>query len=202
MKKRMLVFALALTMVTCLTARASSVTLKTEIEETMGIILDYARGFIYISGEALTPAGYDEVIVELGDAPIYNLLTGLPVSAGSLKPGIEARIAYYPYNDCLDEAAQAVTVWLYPSHQDAAVFTTTASDNIHYGPGYCVFLSADGKYRITLTDDNLILDSTGRPLAPEDIEPGQAFFIWVDMITASSPALVYPDKVVIICQLQ
>jgi len=198
-KKRILIFILALALATCLTAAASSVNVKTSIEETIGTIIVNDCGCLHISGEALTHNALGEVIITVGDAPIYSLLSGLPIPLNSIKPGMEARIAYI---DKPEGLPQAIAIWLHPNHADAAVFTTTVSDNIQYGPGYCVFLSADGKYRITLDDDTLILDSNNKQITPEDIGPGQSFFIWVDMVTASSPALVYPDKVVNICQLQ
>ena len=193
MKRILLTLVIALLLSPCLTVNAADVTLAAEIDETIGIIIDFDGDFLHLSGEALTPNGYDDIIIQLGDAPIYDLITGLPVSASIVRPGTEARVAYYS-----DYIPQALAIWLHPTHQDAAVFTATVSDNIQYGPGYCVFLTADGRYRITLTDDIFIYDPVYGTLAPEDIEPGQMFFAWVDMITASSPALVYPDKVVMI----
>jgi len=191
----MLALSLVLIFAAYLTVNASDVNLGADIDETIGIIEDFDGASLYISGEALTPGGYDDVVLQLGDASIYDLISGLPVSVAMLKPGTEARAAYYHGSG---EAPQAVTIWLYPSHEDAAVFTATVSDNIKYGPGYCVFLSADGKYRITITDDTCIYDPAYGLLTPEDIEPGQDFFVWVDMITASNPALVYPEKIVML----
>ncbi|MCL2572514.1 MAG: hypothetical protein FWE11_08930 [Defluviitaleaceae bacterium] len=196
MRKWMLV-TFILIIFPCLTVKATNVTL--EIDETIGIILDFTNDFLYISGDALTPMGLNEGTIQLGDAPIYDLLTGLPVHAEKIELGAEVRIAYFYVPE---EIPQAVTIWLYPNHEEAAVFTTTVSDNIHYTPDYCVFLSADGRFRITLTHDTTIYDPTQGFLTPEEIEPGQMFFIWVDILTASSPAQVYPEKVVRICQLQ
>jgi len=197
MKKWMLLLALALALCPYLTVKAADVTFEMEIDETLGIIEDFSWGFLHISGEPLTPLGLEDAIIQLGDAPIYDLLTGLPVQAHSLMPGVEVQVAYLQQPGALP---QAVAIWLNPGHQNAAAFTTTVSDNIQYGPGYCVFLSADGRYRITLTEDTCIYSSAFGLIAPEDVVPGQVFFVWVDMITASSPALVYPDKVVNICQ--
>ena len=197
MRKGMLFFVLLFIIFPNLTVKAANVTLESEVDETIGIILDFDGDFLHIIGESLTPNGYDDVILQLGDAPMYDLITGLPVSASIIRPGMEARAAYY-YDP--EYFPQAVTIWFYPNHENAAVFTATVSDNIQHSLGHCVFLSTDGRYRITLTDDTFIFDPTYGPLAPEDIEPGQVFFAWVDMITASSPALVYPEKIVIIIQ--
>ncbi|MCL2362653.1 MAG: hypothetical protein FWC73_12680 [Defluviitaleaceae bacterium] len=197
MRKWLLFAAFALIMTSHLTAKAVDVNLH--VDETMGVIQDFCGDFLFISGEALTLWGLDDLEIQVGDVPIYDLLTGLPVSVNSILPGIEARVAYTQPKDILP---QALTIWLHPNHEDAAVFTVAVSDNIRYGPGYCVFLSTDGKYRVTLTEDTYILDTPYGPISPEDVVPGQAFFVWVDMITASSPALVYPDKVVSICKYQ
>ena len=201
MKKWTLFLVLALALIPHLTVKAANVTFEMEagieIDETIGIIEDYEGDFLYISGEALTYSGLDDVIAQIGDALVYDLLTGLPVPVGSIKAGMEVRIAYLQQPDAVP---QAITIWLHPSHEDAAVFSTVVSDNIYYGPDYTVFLSTDGRYRVTLTDETYIFVPGFGPIAPEDIEPGQEFFVWVDMITASSPALVFPDKVVHICQ--
>jgi len=167
-----------------------------QIDETLGFIVGWDGSLIEISGEALTLDGYDELPLMLGDASIYDLLTGLPISVCDLKPGLEVRAAYHVPPGGLP---QAVAVWVHPTHPRAAGFTVTVSGVVEYGIGFCTFLSQDGRYRVTLTDDTYIYDPVLGYLTPEDIEPGQQFFVWVDMITASSPALVYPDKVVIIC---
>ena len=197
--KKWAIIVLALALTLQLTVKVAGVTFETEIDETIGIIESCSGDFLKISGEALTCGGLDDIIIQIGEAPIYDLITGLPVTVRSLKTGMEVRIAYlrqaggYP---------QAIAIWLNPDHPDAAVFSTTVSDNIYYGPDYTVFLSADGRYRITLMADTLIFVPEYGEIYPEDIVPGQEFFVWVDMITASSPALVYPDKVVSICLFQ
>ena len=196
MKKWTLITILVLVTIPYLTVKAADVNFEPDlIHETIGIIEDFAAGHLHISGEALTIGGLDDVIIELGDAPIYDLLTGLPITVYGIESGLEARAAYLR-QPC--GRHQAVAVWLNPGHEDSAVFTTIVSENIQYGPDYCVFLSADGRYRITLTADTYILCPDYGPITAMDIVPGQEFFVWVDMITASSPALVFPDKVVLI----
>jgi len=200
-KKWTLILFITIALFPYLTVKAAGVTFdtETEIDETIGIIDDLVSGFLHISGEALTCCGLDDAIIQIGDAPIYDLLTGLPVHASSIKIGMEVRVAYFQQ---ADEHSQALAIWLNPGHKDAAVFSTIVSENIYYGPDYTVFLSADGRYRITLTLDTFIYDPDFGQIAPEDIIPGQEFFVWVDMITASSPAQVYPDKVVSICKFR
>ena len=194
MRKLILILFFALVAFPYLTVNAEDVNFEADIDETIGIIIGLDGDFLYISGDALTIEGYDEAILQLGDAPIYDLITGLSVSVSCIIPGMEARVAYYDTKDF----PQALTIWLHPNHENAAVFTATVSDNIQYGLGYTVFLSADGRYRITITDDTFIYGPLCGTLNPEDIEPGQDLFVWVDMITASSPALVYPEKIVLI----
>ena len=196
MKKWTLILVVALSLIPYLTVKAADVTFEPgAIDETMGIIEDFVMGRLHISGEALTASGLDDVVIELGDAPIYDLLTGLPVLTREIDAGMEVLAVYLMQSGGLP---QAVALWLNPSHEDAAVFTTTVSENIQYGPDYCVFLSTDGRYRITLTADTEIFDPGCGPITTYDVVPGQEFFVWVDMITASSPALVFPDKVVLI----
>ena len=192
-------FALAFIFIFCLTVKATDVTFEPEIQidETIGIIEALDWDYLHVSGEPLTLDGLYSAVINIGDAPIYDLITGLPVRASQLRIGMEVRVAYVQYDDDLP---QAIAVWLHPSHKDAAVFTTIVSENIQYGPGYAVFLSQDGKYRVTLTSDTYIYDPEYGIITPEDVLPGQEYFVWVDMITASSPALVFPDKVVLICQ--
>ena len=206
MKRRNLAFfvlTLTLALTLNLTVKAANDTVVSyengdaQIDETIGIIESIDGDFLHISGEALTYGGLDEVVVQVGDAPVYDLLTGLPVRLNAVKAGMEARVVYMQQGAA--HPPQAMVIWLHPSHEDAAVFSAVVSDSIYYGPDYTVFLSADGRYRITLTQDTYILVPGHGPIAPEDIEPGQEFFVWVDMITASSPALVFPDKVVYIC---
>ena len=199
MKKWMLLLFLALAILPHLTVKATNVNFGADIDETVGIVDDHDDSYLFISGEALTYNGLDEIVLQVGDALVYDLITGLPACAGSIEIGMEVRAAYVIQSD---EYAQAVAIWLNPCHEDAAVFSTVVSDNIYYGPDYTVFLSADGRYRITLTADTYIYIPGHGEISPQDIFPGQEFFVWVDMITASSPALVFPDKVVSICQLQ
>jgi len=199
MKKKMLVIALALMLATHLTVLGVDVNFETVIDETVGVIEDFSHGKLHISGEAITYGGLDEIVLVLGDAPIFDLLTGLPVSADCIEIGMDVRVAYLLQPDVLP---QAVVIWLSPTHPDAAVFTTIVSENIQYSPDYAVFLSADAKYRITLTKETVIYCPQNGELSFVDIMPGQEFFVWVDMITASSPAQVYPDKVVLICQFR
>jgi len=192
--KRWFFFALIMVFIPCLTVKASNDNFN--VNETIGIVKDFCGDFLFVSGEALTPFGFDDVELRVGDAPVFDLLTGLPVSVLSLQPGVEVRVAY------MGDPPQATAIWLHPNHENSAAFTVMVSDNIQYGLGYCVFLSADGRYRVTLTEDTYVLDVEYGQISPEDVVPGQAFFVWVDMITASSPAIVYPEKVVSICEYQ
>ncbi|MCL1787154.1 MAG: hypothetical protein FWG38_04140 [Defluviitaleaceae bacterium] len=154
--------------------------------ETIGIVAGLEQNTLFIapflSGE--------HVVVSLENARIYNLLTGFSVDAGYIEKGQSVRAAY-------DGAGRALAVWLNHDDANAAVFSITISDNIQYGADYCVFLCTDNKYRVTLSPQTVIIDPYGEQIFPGDVAPGQALFVWVDMITASSPSLVYPEKVVL-----
>ena len=194
MRKIILTFVCVL----CLTAFTTGVTFASEpgtIDETIGEIVYFNWDVIHVVGEAITPHGCDDIIAQIGDAPIYDLTTGF--SAKDITIGTEAHIRYLRQPGF---PPQALAVWLHPNHASAAVFTTEVSGNIQYGPDYCVFMSACGRNRVVLTAQTIIYDPIYGYLHPHDIEPGQEFFVWVDKITASSPALVYPDKVVLLCE--
>jgi len=195
MRKLMLVLIFSMMLTTCLTVKAEDANFETVIDETIGIVEDFSHGNLHISGEAITYGGLDDLVLVLGDAAIFDLLTGLPVLADCIEIGMDVRVAYLLQPGVLP---QAVVIWLSPAHPDAAVFTTIVSENIQYGPDYAVFLSTDGKYRITITGETFIYCPELGELSFTDIMPGQEFFVWVDMITASSPAQVYPDKVVLV----
>jgi hypothetical protein len=192
--KRIFVFillALAAAGMPDLTARAAN---DMYVGETLGKITLKSGDKLRVEGEVLTDAGFPDVQVVIDGAPVYDLVTGLPVALSEVKPGMTARVAYL-----VDDGPQpfpVVVLWLNGCHPHAAVFTAGVSENILHEDDHCVFLTADGRYRITLTGDTVIYDPAHGFITTADIEPGQEYFIWVDMITASCPALVYPDKAV------
>ncbi|MCL2840611.1 MAG: hypothetical protein FWE05_07525 [Defluviitaleaceae bacterium] len=164
------------------------------VNETIGTILSIENDKIRVKGEAITDGGQTEIVIHVGDAPIFDLRTGLPVSLQNVSPNMGIRAAYEIVGT--DTPAKAVAIWLNPEDEDAAVFTVLVSENIQYGTDGVVFLSVDEKYRVVLNQESQILDYNHAPLTSANIVPGMEFFVWVDMITASCPALVYPDKVV------
>ena len=164
------------------------------VNETIGVVVSMEGDTLGIIGEAITDGGFSEIIISVGDAPFFDLLTGLPMTIRDIVPNMGIRVAYGEAQNGLP--APAVAIWANWDYDDAAVFTVLVSENIHRGADGVVFLSSDGKYRVALTQETQILDYRHNPLTPADIAPGMEFFVWVDMITASTPALVYPDKVV------
>ena len=147
------------------------------IDETIGKVVSLEGNMLYVMGEPLSGGDSHNIAVNISGAPMYDLITGAAVCTSFIRPEICVRIAY-------DTQKNAVAVWFNVGHKNAAVMSVVVSDNIQYGQGYCVFLTDCGKYRITLELDSVF--------------PGQEYFVWVDMITASNPAIVYPDKVVLI----
>jgi len=182
----MVTIALYLTILT-----ANGMYISEEISETIGSIVGLEIGEMRVIGEPLTAAGYSDIIVDIGGARIYDLRTGFPVDADYIQKGMSVRVAY-------GASKNALAVWLNCDDEDSAVFSVVVSDNIQYGHDSSVFLCSDGKYRVMLSPETVIIDPRHGELSPADILPGQEFFLWVDMITASSPSLVYPDKVVLI----
>lgn len=175
----------------CLTtAHGSGIYIFEDIAETIGCVQSISGSILHVRGEAVTANGEDDILVDIIGAPVYDLRTGFLVDVEYISPGMCARVAYDYYG--------AIVVWLNCNHSDAAVFTAEVSENIIHYDGYSVFLSACGKYRIVLDDETQIIDPIYGILAPSNITAGIELFIWVDMITASSPSLVYPEKVVVV----
>lgn len=166
-----------------------------KIGETIGYVVEFDGEFLHIVGEPVRDLGLSDVIVRVGNVPIYDLLTGFPVDSDEIFEDVSIRMVYSLYEG---EPLDALTIWLNWDFDDAAVFTVVVSGSIQYGEDFCIFLSADEKYRVTLTPDTVIIDPYYGRLSLADVEPGQEFFLWVDMITASAPALVYPDKAVLV----
>jgi hypothetical protein len=165
------------------------------VGETIGFVADFYGDTVYIAGEPLNAHGLKDVYVCVGDAPVYDLTTGFRAFASEIEIGTDIRAAYFAEGA---EPFGALIVWLNWDNDDAAGFTVVVSENINFAADGTVFLSADGKYRVAVSPNTLIIDPHTGLLSPEEITPGMEFFVWVDMITASTPALVYPDKVVLV----
>jgi hypothetical protein len=194
MKKYVAIFmTLALSFASGLTLKAAN---DMYVGETQGKITRVQNTSVHIRGEVLTAKGFTHVQVCVKDAPVYDLITGLSVPLSEVKAGLSARVAYIVDDKPLPYPA--IVLWLNCNHDDAAVFTAMVSENIRYEEDYCVFLTTDGKYRIAFPNDMLIYDPVYGEMTPDDVAPGQEFFIWVDSITASCPALVFPDKAVLV----
>ena len=164
------------------------------VEEIVGFVADIDGDIIHIMGEPLTSNGLYEAYIFLDNAPIYDLRTGLRVPAENIKKDMDIRAAYQINEDFIN----AVVIWLNWDFDDAAVFTVTVSENINNCTDGVVFLSTDGRYRVSLTTETIIQDPGHGFIYPEDILPGMELFVWVDTVTASTPALVFPDKVVLV----
>jgi len=163
--------------------------------ETLGHVVYLEEDILHIVGEGITPGGRRDVLVNIAGSPIYDLRTGFPVSAAAIYEGMSVRAAYAVERS---EPFEGLAVWLNWDFDDAAVFSVVVSGNIQYGADSCVFLSHDEKYRVTIFPETVIMCPRFGQLAFSDIVPGQEFFVWVDMITASSPAEVFPDKIVLL----
>ncbi|MDR1664670.1 MAG: hypothetical protein LBR83_07110 [Clostridiales bacterium] len=170
--------------------------------EAFGVVVWDENDWLRLADAAIVGDGYfdgaetfgEEISVHIGGAAVYDLLTGFPAGASGIREGMTVRLGLSgpPSRDMA-----ADEVWMNYGEEGAAAFLAVVSENIQYGEGYCTFTTYDGKYRVTLTADTRITDPEYNFYAPEDIRPGQALFVWVDMVTASSPAQAYPDKAVI-----
>ncbi|MCL2499418.1 MAG: hypothetical protein FWE90_03670 [Defluviitaleaceae bacterium] len=183
----------ALTCTPYLTANAAN---DMYVGETQGEITRVWGECIRIEGEALTDAGYAIVDINISGVPAYDLITGQRVSYTEARKGMSVRAAYAV--DTYPRPYPAIVLWFNACHDDAAVFTAVVSENIRRESDCCVFLTADGRYRIVFSQDTRICDPHHGEMTVDDILPGQEFFIWVDSITASCPSWVYPHKAVLV----
>jgi len=174
-----------------LTVTAHSITLE---GETIGYVIGRDGDYIHIVGDLLSEVGLDDVIIDIKGSHIYDLLTGFPISSQDIHIGTSIRVIY---RISQEEPFNALTVWINWDSPNSAVFSVEVSLNIQYGNDSCAFLSADGKYLIMISEDTTVWCPFRGEISPLDIVFGQELFIWVDMITASTPALVYPDMVVL-----
>lgn len=199
MKK--ILFALFVSFVLCF-ARCPGLTAFAagdNVGETIGYVTDIRGDVVHVTGEPLTESGFEAAAVRIGNAPVYDLRTGERVSKREIFRDTDVRIAYFvPESGPLQMPLSAVVVWLNWNEDDAAVFTVRVSENIYVGADSTVFLCADGKYRVELTPDTVIYDPLNGLISHREVTPGMEFFVWVDILTASTPALIYPDKVVVV----
>ena len=178
-----------------LTVRAAG---DMNIAETMGCVVAVEGQAVRVVGEPLTPGGLRDVWVDMAHGSVYDLRTGLrvaPAHVAQLPVGTTARIAYMPGPQ---EPLHGVVLWLHGCHPQAAVFSAVASEDMYREADYCTFLSVCGKFRIVLDETTDLYDPARGALCPTGLLPGQELFIWVDSITASTPALVYPHRAVVV----
>jgi len=158
--------------------------------ETLGEAISLEGGYLHISGIRLTDDAWDEVFLYIGDAEIFDLRTGFPIDADEIYEGDTVRVVY------ADD--QAMEIYVHAGDPVAADFMVVVSDNIWYNDDACIFVTIDGKYRITITEDTLIMDGMGYEISWEDIESGMEMFVWAAFLTASFPGQIIPDKIVLI----
>ena len=168
----------------------SSVMAYGHVMETLGEAIPRGDGYLLVSGIGLTEGAFDEVLLYIGDADVYDLLTGFSISPEDIYEGDSVRVVY--------ESDQALEIYLHAGEQDAADFMVVVSDNIWYSEDGCAFVTIDGKYRITLLEDTLLYDAYGYEMSWEEIVPGMEMFVWASFVTASFPGQVVPDKIVIL----
>ena len=158
-------------------------------DEILGEAMPRSDGFLHVIGVGLTDDSSDEVILNIYDAEIYDLQTGFAIDARDIYEGDTVRVVY--------NYDRALEIYVHAGEDNAADFMVTVSDNIWYSDDGCVFVTIDGKYRITLSIDTLLLDSCGYEINFEEIAPGMEMFVWAAFMTASFPGQVIPDKVVL-----
>jgi len=158
--------------------------------ETLGEAISLEGGYLHISGIRLTDDAWDEVFLYIGDAEIFDLRTGFVIGVDEIYEGDTVRVVY------LED--QALEIYVHAGDPVAADFMVAVSDNIWYSDEACIFVTIDGKYRITITEETLVMDGLGYEISWEEIEPGMEMFVWAAFLTASFPGQIIPDKIVLI----
>ncbi|MCL2420830.1 MAG: hypothetical protein FWD03_03155 [Defluviitaleaceae bacterium] len=170
-------------------------------QETLGEAILREDGLLLVSGFGLTEDSLDEVLLYIEEAEIYDLRTGFAVGAEAIYEGDCVRVVYEVETDGNETGhalARALEIYVHAGEQDAADFMVVVSDNIWYSDEGCVFVTIDGKYRVTLDDDTMLLDAYGYEMSYDDIVPGMEMFVWAATVTASFPGQVVPDKIVLL----
>ena len=157
--------------------------------ETLGEVIFLEDGSILVSGIGLTEDASDEVVLFIDKAEIFDLRTGFAMDAADICEGDTVRVVY--------ESDYALEIYIHAGEQNAADFMVVVSDNIWYSDEGCVFVTIDGKYRITLSEDTLLFDEYGYEMSFDEIVPGMEMFVWAAIVTASFPGQVVPDKIVL-----
>jgi len=164
--------------------------------EILGEAIPRDDGFLLVSGIGLTEDAWDEVLLYIDEAEIYDLMTGFTIGPEDIYEGDCIRVVYESA-DADYPLARALEIYVHAGEPRAADFMVVVSDNIWYSDEGCVFVTMDGKYRITLTDDTLLFDGHGYEIAYDEIATGMEMFVWAAFVTASFPGQVLPDKIVL-----
>ena len=165
--------------------------------ETIGEAIPGGDGFLLVSGIGLTEDSWDEVLLRVEGAEVFDLRTGFALSPQDITEGDTLRVVYEPIQSDYP-MARALTIYVHAGEADTADFMVVVSDNIWYSNEGCAFVTVDGKYRITLTDDSLLMDKNGYEMSYDEIVPGMEMFVWATFVTASFPGQVIPDKIVLL----
>jgi len=163
--------------------------------EAFGEAIPQEDGYLLVAGLGPADDDWGEILLYIHDAEIYDLHTGLAIEPEDIYGGDSVRVVYEP---ALNNSGRAVMVYLHAGEIGAADFVVEVSDNIWYSNEGCVFVTSDGKYRIILDENTLLLDDYGYEMSFDEIVPGMEMFVWASFVTASFPGQVVPDKIVLL----
>jgi len=163
--------------------------------ETYGAATPRADGYLQVSGMALTDGAWDDVLLCLQDAWVYDLRTGFAAEPAAITHGDAVRVVYEPAGDAF---GTAVWVYLHAGEPDAAGLRVTAGEPVWHTATGCHFMTPDGKYHLRIPPEATLFDAHGAPLSATDIVPGTEMFVWANSLTASFPAQVVPQKIVLL----
>ena len=158
-----------------------------------------ADGFLAVDGDALQEEAWEDLMLYVDDALVYDLRDGLRTTIRAMSdayPVIPMLVVYVP-TEHAEPFAHAVIIYCYPGAAESADFSVIASDNIRYGESQCIFVSADGRFRIVIDEDTEILNDSGTPINRTEIKPGDEMLVWADYIAASFPGQIHAGRIVV-----
>jgi hypothetical protein len=119
-----LLFVLLAMLISCLPLY--NIYADNSFNEIIGYVTEVEGDSVYIFGESTFTAEPFHVLVDIGDAAVYDLVTGYSVPKDTIKTGMGIRTVYH------NDSGEAAVVWINWDDEYAAVFSVTVSDNIIY----------------------------------------------------------------------
>lgn len=147
-------------------------------------------------------AVHDAVIVRLGDAPVLDAVSGLPLAPDSLKDGDTVyawvgpamTMSLPPQTSATVVVANIPADYAVPQYYEVAEIQPQAVAAIYPAPPLTkVTLTAVGGTTLTITDDAVLAPHLTKNIVTlESLAPGEHILVWKDAAGAVTKVLVFP----------